>query len=67
MLLNETYIKVYTNKKLSDAFPIQIGLKQGDASSPFVFNFATEYHQGGPTKSGRPGIEWNTSVLGLCW
>jgi hypothetical protein len=28
---------------LSDNFPIQNGLKQGDALSPLIFNFASEY------------------------
>jgi len=28
---------------LSDAFPIQNGLKQGDALLPLLFNFAVEY------------------------
>jgi hypothetical protein len=28
---------------LSDTFPIQNGLKQGDAQSPLLFNFALEY------------------------
>jgi hypothetical protein len=28
---------------LSDTFPIQNGLKQGDALSPVLFNFALEY------------------------
>jgi hypothetical protein len=31
MCLNETYSKVRINKYLSDTFPIQNGLKQGDA------------------------------------
>jgi hypothetical protein len=32
-----------TGKNLSDKFPIQNGLKQGDALSPLLFNFAWEY------------------------
>jgi hypothetical protein len=43
MCLNETYSKVYIGKHLSDTFPIQNGLKQGDALSPLLFNFALEY------------------------
>jgi hypothetical protein len=43
MCLNETYIKVHIGKHLSDKFPIQNGLKQGDALSPLPFNFALEY------------------------
>jgi hypothetical protein len=43
MCLNETYSKVRIGKLLSDKFPIQNGLKQGDALSPLVFSFALEY------------------------
>jgi hypothetical protein len=43
MCLNETYSKVRTGKHLSESFPIQNGLKQGDALSPLLFNFALEY------------------------
>jgi hypothetical protein len=32
-----------TGKHLSDSFPIQNGLTQGDALSPLLFNFALEY------------------------
>jgi hypothetical protein len=40
--LNETYSKVSIGKLLPDKFPIQNGLKQGDALSPLLFNFALE-------------------------
>jgi hypothetical protein len=43
MFLNDTYSKVHIGKYLSDNFPIQNGLKQGDGSSPLLFNFALEY------------------------
>jgi hypothetical protein len=43
MCLNETYNKVHIGKLLSDKFPIQNGLKQGDALLPLLFNFALEY------------------------
>jgi hypothetical protein len=43
MCLNETYSKVRIGKLLSDKFPIQRGLKEGDALSPLLFNFALEY------------------------
>jgi hypothetical protein len=43
MCLNETYNKVRIGKYLSDNFSVQNGLKQGDALSPLLFNFASEY------------------------
>jgi hypothetical protein len=43
MCLNETYSRVHIGKHLSDSFPILNGLKQGDALSPLLFNFALEY------------------------
>jgi hypothetical protein len=36
-------IKMCIGKHLSNSFPIQNGLKQGDALSPQFFNFALEY------------------------
>jgi hypothetical protein len=39
MCLNGTYSKVNIGKHLSDNFPTQNGLKQGDALSPLFFNF----------------------------
>jgi hypothetical protein len=43
MFLNETYSTVCTSKNLSDKFPTQNGLKQGDALSPLLSTFALEY------------------------
>jgi hypothetical protein len=43
MCLNETYSRVRVGKHLSDTFRIKSGLKQGDALSPLLFNFALEY------------------------
>jgi hypothetical protein len=43
MWLNETHSKVCISKHLCDGFAIQNGLKQGDAFSPLLFNFALEY------------------------
>jgi hypothetical protein len=40
MCLNETYSKVCIGKHLTDYFPIQNGLKQANALSPLLFNFA---------------------------
>jgi hypothetical protein len=60
MCLNETYGKVRVGKFLSDDFRIQNGLKQGDALSPLLFNFALQYairtvhgSQVGPKQIGR--------------
>jgi hypothetical protein len=43
MYLKQTYSRVRIGKNLSDQFTIQNGLKQGDAVSPLLFNFALEY------------------------
>jgi len=42
MSLTETYSRVGVGKNVSDRFPIGNGLKQGDAVSPMLFNFALE-------------------------
>jgi hypothetical protein len=41
--LNETYSNVCMGKRLSDNFPIQNDVKQGDALLPLIFDFALEY------------------------
>ena len=43
MCLTETYSGVRVGKNLSDMFPIRNVLKQGDAVSPLLFDFALEY------------------------
>ena len=43
MYLTETYSWVRVGKNLSEMFPIRNGLKQGDALSPLLFNFALGY------------------------
>ena len=43
MCFSETYSRARVGRFLSDAFPINCGLKQGDALSPLLFNFALEY------------------------
>jgi len=37
------YSRVRVGKNVSDRFPIKNGLKQGDAQTPMLFNFALEY------------------------
>jgi hypothetical protein len=43
MCLNETYSRVRIDKNLFDKFTIENDLKQGDALSALLFNFALEY------------------------
>ena len=43
MCLVATYSRVWVGKHLCDMFLIRNCLKQGDALSPLLFNFALEY------------------------
>jgi hypothetical protein len=67
MCLNETYSRVCVGKLLSDKFPIQNGLKKRCSlviALQFCFSIC---RQESPRESGRFGIEWNISAIGLCW
>jgi len=43
MCLNETYSRVRVGRLLSDMFRMKYVLKQGDALTPLLFNFALAY------------------------
>jgi len=43
MCLSETYSRVCIDKHLSDMFHMKNDLRQGDALSPLIFNFAVEF------------------------
>jgi len=43
MSLTEIYSRIRVGKNVSDRFRIRNGLKEGDALSPMLFNFALEY------------------------
>jgi hypothetical protein len=60
MFLSETYSNIRIDANLSDAFPFQNGLKQGDVLSPFLFNFCLEYTT--KMQENQEGMELNGKV-----
>jgi hypothetical protein len=59
--------KFRIGKVLSDAFPIQSRLNQGDAFSPLLFNTPIVMcSQESQSKSGRTVIKWSTLTPALC-
>jgi hypothetical protein len=43
MCLNETYSRVRVGKHLSGVFLVEKDVKQGDALSPLLYNFVSQY------------------------
>jgi hypothetical protein len=58
MRLNETYNNACIDKHLSDTFPIQNGLQQGDHLPPLIFNFSLE-HAIGNIQENQVGLKLN--------
>jgi hypothetical protein len=62
-VFREACSKIHIGKHLSDTFPIQNGLKHGEALSPFIFNFPLQYAvRKVQEKPGGAKIEWGKSA-----
>jgi retron-type reverse transcriptase len=56
--LIERHGKVRICKQFSEKFPIQNGIKQGDALSPLLFNFISEFGIR-KVQGNQVGLKWN--------
>jgi hypothetical protein len=59
------YSTVHLGKYLSDNFPIQNGLQQGNALQPLLFNFTLEYAIR-KAQEKHVGLKRDTSAAVLC-
>jgi hypothetical protein len=66
MCLNKTYSELRVGNYLSDNFPIQNDLKQDDALSSLLFNFALEYAIRKVQETRWDGFKWGTTTVGVC-
>jgi hypothetical protein len=71
--LYEAYSKVGVRKLLSDKFPIENGLKEGDAVSSLLFSFALQYAIR-KVQETEVGLElnghincWSMLTILICW
>jgi hypothetical protein len=65
MCFKQTYSKFHIHKNLSDAFPSQKDMMQGDVLLPLLFKFPFKYAIKKVKKTGGTGTEWGTSAPGL--
>jgi hypothetical protein len=65
MYINKTYNTVHMVRSLSDAFPTQNSLKEGEDLSPFSSSFDSECVTT-KVQETQEGLKLNKSAPGLC-